>query len=355
MTMSNACKEFRGESPTDVRSVEARLRLFFDQSLDFLGIAGYDTTIRHVNPAFYQALGLEESAMIGTSYFDFVHPGDQAKGRRAAAELKDGKDLVFFENRFLRKGGGHVRIAWTVASDPDAELIYAVGRDVTEIRNVEDVMVAISDAERERIAQDLHDGLGQVLTGLAFKAKLIESMVRDGEVPRPEQVGELVRMANEASEQATALAHGIDPVVLQDGLVAALETLAVSARDLLGVDCRVEATAPLPAEDLRVNKQLYRIVQEAINNAVKHGGADRVVIRLAQGQQGLVLAVTDNGRGWQEPTGSRQGMGLKIMFRRAGSIGADLWFDHESKLGCTLHCHVGAAHAAGSGCGKDMG
>lgn len=324
----------------ELESAERQLRLFFEQSGDILGIAGHDTNIIYVNPAFLNTLGYVKDEIIGRSYVDLIHPDDIAFSLEAVAALGEGKNLDAFENRFRAREGDYRRILWNVTSDLDLKLIYAAGRDITEERKLEEEVVRATAAEQERIARDLHDSVGQLITGLAFKAKLIEAQLTDQIVPGPAQAGELVGLANRIGEQIRALARGIDPVELQEGLAPALQYLAAATSETFDVECIFEGDPEIQAPEKSVAIHLYRIAQEAVGNAVKHSKARKISINLNQQENVTSLAVMDNGCGMVRRALPGEGSGLRIMHYRSRVIGANLKIIPMPTCGLLVKCTI---------------
>lgn len=344
--MADKLRESRNElekTLDDIRVARQRLQVFFEQSTDILGIAGYDTRILYANSAFLIGLGYSAEEVTRMSYLDLVHPDDLSMSRDAVVRLSEGNSLSRFENRFRACDGSYRRIAWSIASDAQARCIYATGRDITEERKLEEEVVRAAAAEQERIAHDLHDGVGQLMTGLAFKAKLMEHDLLAGVVPAPAQAAELVALANRASAEVRSLARGIDPVELQQGLVPALEYLAVTTASTFDVACTLHSDLPVDAIDKPRAIHLYRIAQEAVNNAIKHGKAERVDLHLAREGNRITLSVSDDGCGLKGQPEPGNGQGFRIMNFRAKLIGGHLTVTAKPGCGLLVTCTIEAA------------
>lgn len=215
------------------------------------------------------------------------------------------------------------------------------GRDVTDRRWLERRLLTVSDAEQQRIGADLHDGVGQQLTGLACLAAALRDRLKQRVPEEARQAETITRLANEAIAQARALAHGLCPVQLEKaGLVMALEQLADQAETLHGIECSFEAKGPPPRCDHLTAMHLYRIAQEAIHNAVRHGRARRILISLTSKRSQHRLIISDDGEGFDATLHHRgPGAGLRLMGYRAGMIGG--MFSAESKpgRGTRISCH----------------
>jgi signal transduction histidine kinase len=149
-----------------------------------------------------------------------------------------------------------------------------------ERRQLEQELLDISGREQQRIGQDLHDGICQELTGLHFKAGLIARELPENLGARG-KIGEITQSLRTTIEHARMLARGLSPVQLEsNGLMWALEELASTTEQLFKIRCRFDCGEPVLIQDNAIATHLYRIAQEAIHNAIKHGHATNVSITL---------------------------------------------------------------------------
>ena len=217
----------------------------------------------------------------------------------------------------------------------------AVLNDVTERKRLEREIIEISNREQQRIGSDLHDGLGQDLTGIALMLRGVAAQLRkEGSAARLD-VEEVIGLVNNAIESTRSLARGLSPVSGErGGLAAALQTLAARASERYGV--RVEFNANLD-EPLRLSEtsatHVYRIVQEALTNVIRHSRASDVTVGLETVSGELHLRVDDNGRGFEQSTPEAyEGLGLKIMRYRAQMLGGDLILESGTNGGASVRC-----------------
>jgi signal transduction histidine kinase len=221
---------------------------------------------------------------------------------------------------------------------------YAVtrARDFAARRALEQEVLEISEHERQRIARDLHDDLGQQLAGIAIIARTLAAKVAARGLPEASDARELAGLVQGAIAQSIALARGLDPLTeFGAELPMALEALAHDGERRLQVRCAFGVLGDLPPVDANVAAQLFRIAQEAMTNAVKHGPAQLVQIDLRAAGGSLELTVTDDGAGEREPAQFRSGRGLRIMAYRARSIGASFAIERNphgpgTRVRCTL-------------------
>jgi chemotaxis methyl-accepting protein methylase/signal transduction histidine kinase/PAS domain-containing protein len=207
-----------------------------------------------------------------------------------------------------------------------------------ERRDLEKELVDISSRERLRIGQDLHDGLCQQLAGIQYSADLIAKKL-------PSDVGakaEIVKVANrirEAIVQARNLARGLSLISLEShGFMSALEELAASAQGLFQIRCRFECKQPVLINDNTLATHLYRIAQEAIHNAVKHGHATNVLVALRNAEGNITLSIVDDGAGLMSDWPKKTGMGLRIMNYRAHIIGGTFSIERAKPKGTQVIC-----------------
>ena len=219
----------------------------------------------------------------------------------------------YFENRavLVRDGGAATGISISM-------------RDITERKRLEQEILDVSGRERRSIGRDLHDGLGQELTGVALMLRGLATRISERCPDVIDNVNEIVGHVNQSIETARSLARGLLPVQTETGgLTSALRALAARSRDLYGLEVNFHAEVwPGFALSETNASHLYRITQEALTNAARHGHATLVDISLNAKESGFSLRITDNGVGLKPAVPSGAGMGLKIMKYRADMIGA---------------------------------
>lgn len=190
---------------------------------------------------------------------------------------------------------------------------------------LEQQILEVGDDERRRIGLDLHDGLGQHLSGISLLGETLAHQLKNGQKPEPATIENITRLVGESVRITRDLAKTISPVTLErDGLIAAIKELAESSSKVLGVQCMSEFDIQeLQLEPPR-SRHIFRIAQEAVNNSVRHGKAKMVRIRLQRQNDELRLTVTDDGSGLSQKTAINPGLGLRIMQYRAKMLGAML-------------------------------
>jgi PAS domain S-box-containing protein len=249
-------------------------------------------------------------------------------GREVTGQRKDGSTFP------MELAVSEVRVG-------DRHLFTGIVRDISERRNLEKEVMNVSEGERQRIGQDLHDGLGQMLTGIGLLGQNLTRQLEAENHPRAEDAEEITSLVKEADQYARDLARGLTPVDLEaSGLSKALQRLADNAERLFGVECDFDEVGTALVHNSSAATHMYRIAQESVSNAVRHGEASRIKIRLASGNEQIRLRVRDDGSGFDPETADGPGRGVHIMNYRARIIGGML--DISSNLGegtvvtCTL-------------------
>jgi signal transduction histidine kinase len=215
--------------------------------------------------------------------------------------------------------------------------------DLEERRQLEADLVAVSEHEQQRIGQDLHDGLCQHLAAIGLAARSLSEDLRNQSLPGAQDAEMIQSSIHEAVNEARSLARGIFPVhVDRHGLTVALSELAQNTSRLTGVKIEVQDEGDTQISPPEAAMHLYRIAQEAVGNAVRHGGAQNVHIRLGGDERFIVLGIVDDGRGFevQEQGRSSSGMGLRTMRYRAQVLGARLHITPVTGGGTSVRCIV---------------
>ena len=234
-------------------------------------------------------------------------------------------------------------VRWSISPvrDDSGKITHfvSVQREITEQRRLERELVEISEREQRRIGRDLHDGLGQKLTGLSFMAKSLERRLKNYDVEAAEQAMTISQLVNEAKTDARTLSKGLVTVDLKgNGLILALEELASRIENFAPIKCSVTSNLTIPILDEDIATHLYRIGQEAMTNAFKHSGASLVSVELQQIEGQIILTVEDDGVGFKNGTPLKEGMGLRIMEFRAKMINASLSIKPIAQGGTRVQC-----------------
>jgi PAS domain S-box-containing protein len=323
----------RKRAEAALRGSEERFRELGTHSRDVIWIVGIDPVrILYVSPALERVWGLSPAELYADSqaWRPRVHPEDQ---RRIYAAWDEAATSGTFEAeyRIVRADGS---ICWlsdllTPVHNAAGVIIglSGVSRDVTERKRLERAVMDVTDRERRSLGADLHDGLGQELTGAALMIGALAQSCRQGGLPTAEELARLEVTIRRAIETCRAIAHGLSPLgYASAGLVGALQEMARLQEDRgSAAEVRFEAVtlAPLRLSPVALD-HLFRIAQEAVTNAQRHARARRIDIRLEINPAVVRLQVQDDGAGFEPGSASSAGMGLEIMQYRSALIGARL-------------------------------
>jgi len=255
-------------------------------------------------------------------------------------------DLYLYRWIWVWETGRHfgffVIVAWVAAALRTRSDIAAARIALLEhSQRLEHEIVNISEAEQRRIGQDLHDGLCQYLAALSCSARSLQDDLEKLHLQNEAaEARELATLLQEAVVQARDLARGLVPAqVDQVGIVIALESLAQSVSRLQGIDCTFRFQGAVADCDEHTATHLYRIAQEAINNATKHGKATRIAISLQEAGDMMTLRVLDDGVGVSRGFVAT-GAGLGIMRYRARLCGGELNIEQPKGGGTLVTCTV---------------
>jgi PAS domain S-box-containing protein len=298
----------------------------------------------YVSPAYEKIWGrsCKELYQSPHAWLEAIHPED----REAVADAMVTKQVTGEYNqeyRILRPDGTlrWIRDRAFPIRDSSGKVIRIVGiaEDTTDRHRLEREILEISDREQARIGQDLHDGLCQQLVSLGFDTNSLEQQLATRALPEVASVQKMGQVLDDAIAEARALARGLFPVQLEaDGLSLALRQLAAGVHARARVQCRVDCPQPVLVRDNTVATHLYRIAQEAVNNAVKHSRAGSILIELKTNHNRIELKVSDNGMGIPASRNPTGGMGFHIMNYRAQAIGGTLNIERATGHGTIVSC-----------------
>ena len=254
-----------------------------------------------------------------TYLWELLSGAEEARRFKAMFDqMRDGQLEKEYECDWVSRDGEHHLIAWSGTALPGDKgtpaYVIATGIDITERKRLEHAILEISAREQRRIGQDLHDGLGQHLTGIAFMSKVQEQKLAEKGLPDAADAAKIGRLVNEAINKTRELSRGLLPVVSESrGLMTALQQWAGEVQDLFGISCTFLCIEPVLVHNDTAATHLYHIAQEAVNNAIKHAKAGHIVIALGASGGRAALAISDDGTGIQKVSMSSGGMGLSIM------------------------------------------
>ena len=361
-----------------LRESEERYRILYHKTPAMLHSIDTDARLRHVSDHWLEWTGYERDEVIGRRLTDFYTP---ASRKRAEEEVFP----RFFKEGFIReepytfvcKGGREIDILTSGygVRDDDGRVVrsIAVSVDVTEknrarmaleeakeqlshysrdlegvvkrrteeIRRLSARLLEAQEHERAALARELHDELGQILTVLRMDAVWLEKRFAQSDPAGAKRATSMCRLVEETIGDVRAMAYRLRPVILDDlGLVAALDSLARDMERRSGVTCVCEAEGEVGRAEKEVSSTVYRIVQEAMTNAIRHAKAEKVTIKLRIVDGSIVARVTDNGVGFDVNALDGRGFGLTGMRERAALVGGTLDVKTAQGLGTSVSCAI---------------
>ena len=217
----------------------------------------------------------------------------------------------------------------------------ALQREIAERERLDQEIAEVADRERRRLGQNLHDSLGQHLTGTALAAQVLREKLAASSSGEVADADKVVRYIEDGIELTRNLARGFfSPELDADGLGVALQGLAANITERFGVPCNFSGDEAVHVRDSTTATQLYHIAQEAVLNAVKHANASKIDIRLSHGRGKLALTVTDNGVGFPDKLPHPPGLGLRLMAHGAALIGGKFAVDRNQTRGTLVTCKL---------------
>jgi PAS domain S-box-containing protein len=338
----------RDSAGLDRQRAERRYAQIFDGSPQPIWVHDPDTLrFLMINEAALRQYGWSREEILSMSVAALMPPGEPAVPEDKG-ELPAGLPAEPIETRHLTRDGRVLDVeVWTRSIDfggQPAELVFAV--DVTEKRAFSHALIEAIAGEQRRIGQEMHDGLGQELTGLALSARALANRAAREHDAIAEDLDQLALLATSCIQDARLIVQGLSPLTDADGsLEMALEALARrSSMSGTPVQFRVHYDAPLTL-DLKVRNHLYRIAQEGVQNALKHSGARAIDIELFIRDGSVRLEVLDDGRGLPTESTRGVGLGMRTMRFRSSAVGGRLLIGRRAGGGNSVVCEVPQARA----------
>jgi PAS domain S-box-containing protein len=325
-----------------LRESDDLFRLILENVDDLIAVLDTQGTRIYNSPGYYRIL---KDNTAGDS-FAHVHPEDRSRIKSLFRQVVNTGSGGRTEYRYLTGDGSirYIESQSSVVKNDAGQVInvLVVSRDITERKLAEQAMraakeaaeaaleravlaerriISISEETRERIGQELHDDLGQHLTGVAFLSEVLNKQLSAKNWPEMQSVTRITTLINEAVARTRQLAQGLYPVELKEaGLQAMLGQLAYQLKSIYGVECEVVYDENFVAANSSLAINLFRIAQEAANNAIKHGSATKISITISLTADNCVFEITDNGCGID--LSKHGGLGMHTMRYRATLIGA---------------------------------
>ncbi|MEX0720904.1 MAG: PAS domain-containing sensor histidine kinase [Balneolaceae bacterium] len=294
-----------------------------------------------INDTACNILGYSRDELLQKSIFDITVAEEKELNWLIENVIEHGQ--MVHKSQHLTKKGEIIPVELSIRPfSYDGRLaIIIVGRDLRERRKLEQEILEVSEQERQRIGRDMHDDLGQLLTVATMTAQMLEHDLKSKDAEDAKKMHELANLIKTTAERSRTLSHGLVPFnVEKNGLDNALKDLADDISKMYDIDVCYTGDHNLLIKNKSMVVHIYRIAQEAINNAVKHGKATSIEVELSSAGDYISLHVKDNGSGFHEPGATSEGIGIRTMNFRANMIGGDLKISSEKGKGTEIICEI---------------
>ena len=337
----------RKRSEVALAASERRLRAILDTAADGIVTIDEQGVIESFNPTAERMFGYSRDEAIGRNVkmllpepYRELSDADLSRYLEAGSFWNPGTSREFVGQR-RDSSTFPLELAVSELHDGPHRSFTGLIRDISERKALQRELLSIAAEEQRRIGEDLHDSVGQKLTGLGMLAGSLASTLSDHSPVEAKAADRIALGMKGVLEQIRGLSRGLLGVEVDpEGLSAALAELAETTSQESGVPCDFNCPTPVLVENNETATQLYRIAQEAVANALKHGSPRHVEISLHREDSQLVLSIRDNGKGIASDAWRARGMGLKIMQHRAALIGASLSVVPVKKAGSLVTCRL---------------
>jgi PAS domain S-box-containing protein len=317
----------RRQAQEALQESEERYRSVMEAAPDPIIVYDMDGYVAYFNPAFTRVFGYTLEESLGKKMDHFVPEEQWKQAMEGIQAILEGHVLPRTETTRKAKDGRviEVTLRGSVYRDKNGNPLGTVitHRDVSQVKQLEKAIMEIGEKERQKIGNDLHDDLCPHLIGVEGLSKVLKTRVEKIAPDAARSTENITRLIQEAIQKTRLLARGLCPVYFKHGLLSSLQELVANTRTVHRVTCALMYHEKIPSGNDMVNSNIYHIAQEAIQNAIRHGGADHIIIEMAGRKATFSMAVLDNGTGFAT-SGKYRGMGLRIMNYRAKLMGASL-------------------------------
>ncbi len=298
----------------------------------------------HANEATLQMLGYKLKDLVGKQppwKSDLMDPAEKIRSHERFKEMLTGKNLPTREVTLIGKDRNQhvVTLSSIITRTPEGmvDRIIVTGTDLTERNRLQKEILKISEQEQARIGHNLHDGIGQTMTGVSSLIEALESELSGDQRQSASRIHHLIQ---EAIQEVRRMSHSLSPASVKNrGLGGALHLLAETIRTNHRTACTCEVNPDIRIEDSEKETHVYRIAQEAANNALRHGHPSSIKLSLQLlGEHEAVLKIEDNGAGLGKRTHEHPGIGLRVMDYRANLIDGNLTIKSRARGGVSVVC-----------------
>lgn len=321
-------------SMKSLQDSELEMFRFFEMTPDLVCIAGKDGYFRKFNQSVINKLEYTTEELMRKPIASFIHPEDREVTAKRRNELLKGKELINFQNRYLSKSGATVWLHWTSIYLPDKEVVFAIAKDVTDIKIAEKKIEekyrkfkslathfkTSIEKDRKYLAVELHEELAQLAAVVKMDIEWIAQNFPDMNKIARGKTDHALMMSGLLIDSIRRISYSISPDMLDDmGLQETMKWLCQEFSILNGIPCHFECTADLSGLSQEIQLDFYRICQEALNNIMYHAEASSVHIRIGSEEESIYLVIADDGKGFDSMQ-AKPTSGLDHIRERVASI-----------------------------------
>jgi PAS domain S-box-containing protein len=333
-----------------LRRSEDYLRSIVNTAVDAIITINRHGTIETFNLAAERMFGYAAAEVVGQNVRLLMpQPYRDEHDGYLARYVRTGEARIIGVGREVvgqRKDGTTFPLDLAISQIDHLHCFTGILRDLTDRRKLEWRLAESQAEERRHVARELHDGMGGHMTGIGLLAQTLQTHLAKGSSPLAAKAKDLVRSIDGAQKQLRSIVRELMPVeAIEEGLMAALQELATQAETQYGLRCHFRCERPVYLDDPVAAKHVLRIVQEAVNNSVRHGKPTHITISLEQVEKRLEVAVSDDGDGLKETQDGQPGIGLESMRQRAHLLGGDLSVQPRKDGGTVVRCWMPLAPA----------
>lgn len=310
-----------------------------------MAVLDHEWRVTRVNPAVEVTFGYKEADLKGRSVWDLgiMEEKELALSRERYRRLMAGELFLRYVSRFRTSAGDwrDMELSTCAVPAPDGkiECFIITGFDITDRLRLQDEVIRVSEQEQARIGHDLHDGVGQTLTGAIAMVEALEAAATGEQRLMAARIREIV---TEAVVEVRRISHGLSPAAVKTrGLHGALDLLAETVRQTHRLPCACALQSEIHAAAPDEDAHLVRIAQEAVSNAIRHGRATRLRLYLRESRQKGIgeLEIANNGRCFDVDAAlAGKGIGLRVMEYRANLIGGEIRIQCRRGVGVSVKC-----------------
>lgn len=317
----------RKQAQEALQESEERYRSVMEAAPDPIIVYDMQGYVSYFNPAFTRVFGYTLEDSLGKKMDHFVPEEQWKQAMDGIQNILKGHVLPRTETTRKARDGRviEVTLRGSVYRNKNGRPLGTVitHRDISQVKQLEKAIMEIGEKERQKIGNDLHDDLCPHLIGVEGLSKVLNNRLEKTDPDAARSAENITRLIQEAIQKTRLLARGLCPVYFKHGLLSSLTELVTNTKTVHQVNCALMYHEKIPPGNDMVNSNLYHIAQEAVQNAIRHGDADHIIIEMMTRKTWFSLSISDNGTGF-DPSKESRGMGLRIINYRSKLMGASL-------------------------------